>query len=167
MLDFLYTQTYDLSATSPPLDDIIALYALGDKYAISSLCQHASHDFEKTIRNFRSPYPHSSYDILLSCIPELYGSTPDSDHTLKVLLVEEIIDRHCSSYTARPDVEALLVSSSWSSFTPIPLHFGDPWQDRHARPRLVSFEVSDVLPSHGIRYTRSLRVLPRPPMLQA
>lgn len=125
MLDFLYTQTYDLSTTFPPLEDIIALYALGDKYAISSLCQHASYDFEKTIRNLRSPYPHSSHNILLSCIPQLYSSTPDSDHTLKDLLVEEIIHRHCSSSTARPDVEALLVSSFWSAFTPIPIRFGD------------------------------------------
>ncbi len=116
MLDFLYTVGVDVDDDDDEdrsLDDIIALYALGDKYAIPSLCEYASLDFENTIRDLAdTPQRHSSPDIVLGCIPQLYTSTPDSDRTLKDLLVEEMIYRHCSSSSARPDVKALLVSSS-------------------------------------------------------
>ncbi|KAI4092467.1 MAG: hypothetical protein LQ339_007906 [Xanthoria mediterranea] len=127
MLEFLYTQRCDLSTTFlgdevgdyddgddkdckiRSLDDIIALYALGDKYGIPSLCPHASHDFQKTICDLRdTPQRQLIPDILLGCIPQVYTSTPDSDRTLKDFLVKEMIHGHCSSSSAGPDGKALL-----------------------------------------------------------
>lgn len=130
MLEFLYTQRCDLSTTflgdevgdyddgddkdckMRSLEDIIALYALGDKYGIPSLCQYASHDFQKTICDLRdTPLRQSIPDILLGCIPQVYTSTLDSNRTLKDVLVKEMIHGHGSSSSAMPDAKALLVSS--------------------------------------------------------
>ncbi|KAL8643847.1 MAG: hypothetical protein Q9226_008081 [Calogaya cf. arnoldii] len=113
MLDFLYTQTYDLPTTSlteemdedgddESLNNLIALYALGDKYAISSLCQHAALDFEEIV--------HDPEQTLLSSIPQLYSSIPENDRMLRDLFLKEIIFRHRFNSTAKmdADVETLL-----------------------------------------------------------
>ena len=127
MLDFLYTQTYDLPTSSlteemdedgddESLNNLVALYALGDKYAISSLCQHAALDFEENV--------HDPEQTLLSSIPQLYSSIPENNRMLRDLFLKEIIYHHRYNSTAKMDawVETLLVSSFRGSFTL--LHFG-------------------------------------------
>lgn len=113
MLDFLYTQTYDLSSRGPVVDqyhkmtslsDLVDLYALGDKYAIPALCDCAAADFGMTIRNVRD------CEFGLECIPQIYRSVPENDTTLKELLIAEIILRYCSYSRPRPGQAILLVS---------------------------------------------------------
>ena len=113
MLDCLYTQTFDISPLALVdnqyhpltfLSNLIDLYALGDKYAISALCRHAAYRFQKTISEI------SDCEFNLQYIPQIYGSVPENDTTLKDLLIAEIILRYCSYARPRPEQGILLVS---------------------------------------------------------
>ncbi|KAL8885161.1 MAG: hypothetical protein Q9215_006941 [Flavoplaca cf. flavocitrina] len=84
------------------LSNLIDLYALGDKYAISALCRHAAARFQKTISEI------SDCEFNLQRIPQIYGSVPENDTTLKDLLIAEIILRYCSYTRHRPGQGILL-----------------------------------------------------------
>ncbi|KAL8859031.1 MAG: hypothetical protein Q9178_004512 [Gyalolechia marmorata] len=98
MLEFLYTQTYDVDSYGAPSVDPwlrkanilkihIGLYTLGDKYAIPSLCRYAA-------SCFRSDMHHLCWDcdmdMLLDCIPSVYASCPENDRTLRDILLTAI-----------------------------------------------------------------------------
>ncbi|KAL8893474.1 MAG: hypothetical protein Q9192_005225 [Flavoplaca navasiana] len=111
MLGFLYTQTFDISPLGLVdnqyhpmtfLSNLIDLYALGDKYAISALCRRAAARFQKTISEL------SDSEFNLQCIPQIYDSVPENDTTLKDILIAEIIMRYCSYARPRPDQGILL-----------------------------------------------------------
>ena len=96
MLDFFYSQTYAIEDTFQALFDYnypryaltthITLYALGDKYEIPHLSEYAA---------FRSGERCRKADVcgLLRCLPLVYTSTPETDRTLRDLVIEEMISR--------------------------------------------------------------------------
>ncbi|KAI4266376.1 MAG: hypothetical protein L6R38_008785 [Xanthoria sp. 2 TBL-2021] len=103
MLEFLYTQTYDLSKQ---VDNkvsrclmIIHLYAMGERFAIPKLQQHAHDDFEKMVHGSRDT--HDGTDFLLSCISTVYYSTAETDRSLRDILVEGFIHHYHSSAIER------------------------------------------------------------------
>ncbi|KAL8903552.1 MAG: hypothetical protein Q9171_007365 [Xanthocarpia ochracea] len=98
MLQFLYTQTYDVDSYGTPSVDPcnakiltvhIALYTLGDKYAIPSLCGYAASCFCSVLNRHCW---HCDMDVILACIPLIYASCPENDRTLRDILLDAIAD---------------------------------------------------------------------------
>ncbi|KAL8956251.1 MAG: hypothetical protein Q9183_006364, partial [Haloplaca sp. 2 TL-2023] len=98
MLRFLYTgRVFDYSATLPErlmsdgilrssMTSLVALYSLGDKYGIPTLCRYTEEYFEHLT-------PYAMVDDLLYCVPEIYHGTPESNRDLRDAAVRHFIKR--------------------------------------------------------------------------
>ncbi|KAL8678662.1 MAG: hypothetical protein Q9224_007098 [Gallowayella concinna] len=101
MLEFLYTHSYNLNETLPRIENQkdrkikflethIALYVLGDKYALPSLCQYSVDCFRILLD--RHGWKRDT-DVLLACIPSVYAGTPENDRTLRDIIIQAVTHR--------------------------------------------------------------------------
>lgn len=96
MLEFLYTQTCALQAEDyrkifngdnkeRSVRIHIAVYTLGDKYAIPALCSYAAVQFDTEFDSYGNDLA-----ILFNSISCVYESTPDNNRTLQKFAVENV-----------------------------------------------------------------------------
>ncbi|KAL8725846.1 MAG: hypothetical protein Q9166_007092 [cf. Caloplaca sp. 2 TL-2023] len=116
MLEFLYTQTYNLNKSLPTMfnekdrhiqfaETNIALYTLGDKYAIFSLCSHAANCFDTVICD---RITGADTDVALGAIPSVYAAAPENDRTLRDMVVG-VIAWNMKSIARRPKLKELFL----------------------------------------------------------
>lgn len=93
MVEFLYTQEYDLQARlgsfkGSDANNIpqthLSIYALGDMYAIPTLCRFALGALCKDMRHY------CLRNEFLSAVPTLYNHAPADDRTLQDFVLKEL-----------------------------------------------------------------------------